>query len=235
MSEANSRKPKIERVTRTRQEAKSHYDRLSGWYDLLTDRSERKSRDLGLKLLHVREGEKALVIGFGTGHGVMALADLVGEMGKVFGLDLSEGMFEIACKRVLDAGLADRVELQCGDATALPFAAEFFDAVFMSFTLELFDTPEIPVVLRECRRVLKAGGRLCIVAMSRQGKERLMVKLYEWAHRKMPGYVDCRPIYVREAIEQAGFQVIEVINNSIWGLPIEIVKALKPAMSSNFR
>jgi len=228
MSAANRRKPKIERVNRTRQEAKSHYDRLSGWYDLLTDRSERKSRDLGLKLLGVGEGEKALVIGFGTGHGVLALADVVGETGKVFGLDISEGMLEVARERVLDAGLADRVELQCGDATSLPFAAEFFDAVFMSFTLELFDTPEIPIVLQECHRVMKVGGRLCVVAMSRQGKEHLMIKLYEWAHRRMPGYVDCRPIYVREAIEQAGFQVIEVINNSIWGLPVEIVNALKP-------
>lgn len=228
MNKAYRHNSKVERVTRTRQEAKTHYDRLSGWYDLLTDRSERKSRDLGLKLLRLREGQKALVIGFGTGHGVLALAAVVGETGKVFGLDLSEGMLEVARERVLVAGLADRVELQCGDATALPFAAEFFDAIFMSFTLELFDTPEIPVVLRECRRVLKAGGRICIVAMSRQGKERLMVKLYEWAHRRMPSYVDCRPIYVREAIEQAGFQVVDVINNSIWGLPVEIVKAEKP-------
>lgn len=139
----------------------------------------------------------------------------------------SEGMLEVAGERLLDAGLAERVELQCGDATALPFAAEFFDAVFMSFTLELFDTPEIPVVLRECRRVLKAGGRICVVAMSKQGKERLMVNLYEWAHRRMQEYVDCRPIYVREVIEQAGFQVVEVISNSIWGLPVEIARAEK--------
>ena len=228
MSEADRHETEIERVTRTRQEAKSHYDRLSGWYDLLTDRSERKTRDLGLKLLRVGEGERALVIGSGTGHGVLSLARAVGDTGKVYGIDISEGMLEVARERVLGSGLAERVELQCGDATALPFAPEFFDAVFMSFTLELFDTPEIPVVLRECRRALKVGGRICIVAMSRQGKERLMVKLYEWAHRKIPGYVDCRPIYVGEAIEQAGFQVVEVINNSIWGLPVEIVKAEKP-------
>ncbi|MGH9842107.1 MAG: class I SAM-dependent methyltransferase [Blastocatellia bacterium] len=231
MSETNCRKVEIERVTRTRQEAKSHYDRLSGWYDLLTDRSERKARDLGLDLLRVGEGERALVIGFGTGHGVLSLAQGGGDTGKVYGIDISEGMLEVARERVLDVGLAERVELQCGDATALPVGAEFFDAVFMSFTLELFDTPEIPVVLQECRRVLKVGGRLCIVAMARQGKERLMVKLYEWAHRKMPGYVDCRPIYVREAIEQAGFQVVEVINHSIWGLPVEIVQAKKPISS----
>ncbi|MEP7339215.1 MAG: class I SAM-dependent methyltransferase [Acidobacteriota bacterium] len=228
MSEASRRKADIERVSRTRQEAKSHYNQLSGWYDLLTDRSERKSRELGLRLLRAREGERALVVGFGTGHGVLSLAQAVGETGKVFGIDLSEGMLEVAGERLLDAGLAERVELQCGDAMALPYVAEFFDAVFMSFTLELFDTPEIPSVLQQCRRVLKVGGRICVVAMSKQGKERLMVKLYEWAHRRMPGYVDCRPIYVRESVEQAGFQVVEMINHSIWGLPVEIVKAEKP-------
>ncbi|MEP7338094.1 MAG: class I SAM-dependent methyltransferase [Acidobacteriota bacterium] len=227
MTEASRRKAEIERVTRTRREAKSHYDQLSGWYDLLTDRSERKSRNLGLKLLRASEGERALVIGFGTGHGVLSLAQSVGKTGKVFGIDLSEGMLEVARERVLEAGLAGRVELQCGDATALPFVAEFFDAVFMSFTLELFDTPEIPVVLQQCRRVLKVGGRICVVAMSKQGKERLMVRLYEWAHRRMPGYVDCRPIFVQEAIERAGFQVVEIINHSIWGLLVEIVKADK--------
>ena len=50
MNKAYRHNSKVERVTRTRQEAKNHYDRLSGWYDLLTDRSERKSRELGLKL-----------------------------------------------------------------------------------------------------------------------------------------------------------------------------------------
>lgn len=225
MSEADRQRTEIERVTRTRQEAKSHYDRLSGWYDLLTNPSERKSRDLGLKLLRVVEGEKALVIGSGTGHGILTLAQAVGDTGKVFGIDLSEGMLEVARERVSAAGLAERVQLQRGDATMLPFAAEFFDAVFMSFTLELFDTPEIPIVLQECRRVLKMDGRICVVAMSKLGKERFMVKLYEWAHRKMPGYVDCRPIYVREAVEEAGFRAAEIINNSIWGLPVEIVRA----------
>ena len=228
MSEASRRKAEIERVTRTHREAKSSYDRMSGWYDLLTDGSERKSRDLGLKLLQVREGEKALVIGCGTGHGVLTLARDVGDTGTVFGIDLSEGMLDVARERLSDAGMSKRVALECGDATALPFAAGFFDAVFMSFTLELFDTPEISVVLRECRRVLKTGGRICVVGMSKKGKESLMIKLYEWAHRKMPGYVDCRPIYIQEAMEQAGFQVVKVVKDSIWGLPVEIVQAENP-------
>jgi demethylmenaquinone methyltransferase/2-methoxy-6-polyprenyl-1,4-benzoquinol methylase len=95
----------------------------------------------------------------------------------------------------------------------------------MSFTLELFDTTEIPAVLQECRRVMKNSGRLSVVAMSKKGKARLMVKLYEWAHREMPGYVDCRPIFVRQAIEAAGLTVMGGTQRSIWGLPVEIVLA----------
>ena len=225
MHESEDNNSTIERVIRTRQEAKSHYNKLSGWYDFLTGSSERKTRDRGLEILHVREGERSLVIGFGTGHGVLSLAQKVGDSGKVYGIDISERMLDITQARVQGAGLGERVKLSCGDALKLPFYDEFFDVVFMSFTLELFDTPEIPIVLQECRRVLKRGGRICVVAMSKEGKDRFMIKLYEWIHRRLPGYVDCRPIHARDAIEQAGLRVVECLNDVIWGLPVEIVKA----------
>jgi demethylmenaquinone methyltransferase/2-methoxy-6-polyprenyl-1,4-benzoquinol methylase len=50
-------------------------------------------------------------------------------------------------------GGADRAELTCGDGLHLPNPAGSLDAVFMSSTLELFDIPEIPLVLAECNRV----------------------------------------------------------------------------------
>jgi len=77
----------------------------------------------------------------------------------------------------------------------------------MSFTLELFDTPEIPKVLAKIKRVLKPKGRLGVVSMSREDGKSLLLRLYEWAHKKFPQYVDCRPIYVAESIKDAGFEI----------------------------
>ena len=53
-------------------------------------------------------------------------------------------MMRVAEKRLARAGLSERVELRRGDATELPFEDNRFDASFMSFTLELFDTPTYP-------------------------------------------------------------------------------------------
>jgi hypothetical protein len=66
-----------------------------------------------------------------------------------------------------------------------------------------------------------------VVAMSKKGERGLLIRLYEWAHRQFPKYVDCRPIFVRKALQEAGFEIIDVTERSMWGLPVEIVPARK--------
>lgn len=215
----------ISRVTRSKAEAKTAYDALSGWYDLLAGSSERKFREECLRMLNVRVGETVLEIGFGTGEALLSLARSTGTQGNVFGIDISDGMCARAQLRLRKAGLADYVELKSGDATTLPFSSGSMDAVFMAFTLELFDTPEIPVVIAECRRVLRQGGRIGLVAMARPDRSGWMVRVYEWAHHIFPVWVDCRPIRSQKYLEGAGFITLDRKERSMWGLPVEILLA----------
>jgi ubiquinone/menaquinone biosynthesis C-methylase UbiE len=215
------------RVTRSKAQAAASYNRLSRWYDRIAGSAERKYRDLGLQLLQAQEGENILEIGFGTGHCLLALAKAVGPQGKVCGIDISSGMRAIAWRRLQSAGVADWVDLQVGDAAQLPFAHGSFHAVFMSFTLELFDTPEIPLVLEQCRQVLRPGGRIGLVAMVRPEHPGFAVRLYEWCHARWSALVDCRPIHAQEALQEAGFTIEIVKQWMMWGLPVDVIQAHK--------
>ncbi len=218
----------IKRVNRSKEAVRTSYNRLSRWYDLVSWSTEKKYRDWGLEKLAVQPGEKILEIGFGTGHCLVSLAKAVGSTGRVIGLDISDGMLAIARERLQREGLSDRVDLRLGDAAKLDFIeAGSLDGVFMSFTLELFDNPEIPRVLEEGHRVLKHGGRIAVVSMTKTTPPGMAVRIYEWFHEHMPDYADCRPIFARQALEQNGFAIQDVSVSSMWGLPVEIVLGKK--------
>ena len=208
------------RVLRTKEQAKKSYDKLSKFYDFLAGPFEGKYRARALEHLNIKKGEVVLEIGFGTGHCLEEIAKRVGEEGKAYGIDLSSGMLEITKKRLKKAGLLEKVELQCGDAAKLPYEEKKFDAVFMSFTLELFDTPEMPEVLNEIKRVLKPNGRLGVVSMSKENGKSKLLGLYEWAHNKFPKYVDCRPIYVEQSIKNVGFEIKHKEKIKLFGLSL---------------
>ena len=214
------------RVLQSKDETRAFYDKISGVYDLLAEQSEGPARQAGLGKLAVASGELVLEIGYGTGHCLVQFAEAVGPGGKVFGIDISERMRARARERLEKEHLIDRVELSCGDAAQLPYPDGSMDAVFMSFTLELFDTPEIPQVLADCKRVLRAGGRIGVVAITKEGKEGFAVEAYEWTHKHFPNLLDCRPIFVRRALEDAGFSIRDATIAKMW-VPAEIVVAEK--------
>lgn len=223
----DSEAPDILPVPRTGEEARRVYDRLSRWYGYTLGALGRRYSMMALKRLSIKEGETVLEIGFGTGHCLKAAAELVGDRGRACGIDISPGMIGKARRRLEKAGLTKRVELCCGDATCLPFAGGAFDAVFMSFALEVLDTPDIPKALEQVRRVLKHGGRLGSVCMSKENGESPFVKIYEWAHNRSPKYLGSRPIYAARTLADAGFRIESREKISIFGLPAEIIVAVR--------
>jgi demethylmenaquinone methyltransferase/2-methoxy-6-polyprenyl-1,4-benzoquinol methylase len=224
--DSTNAEPGVLRVLTTKAETRAFYDKIAHVYDLLSEQTEGPLKHQGLQKLAAKPGERVLEIGFGTGHCLVDLAKAVGVAGRAYGIDLSDKMVELARQNLAKQNLADRVELFCADATKLPLPDASLDAVFSSFTLELFDVPEIPLVLAECRRVLKPGGRLAVVSVSKEGKESLLVEAYEWTHKHFPNLMDCRPIFARRAIEQSGFKVEDSNIGHMW-VPVEIVLARK--------
>jgi ubiquinone/menaquinone biosynthesis C-methylase UbiE len=209
------------RVDRPIRAAENYYSNLSGIYDILAS-SEKRYVRRGLDLLDPQTGEWILEIGYGTGYAQQRIAPLVRE-GFSTGLDLSVGMGRVAQRKIYRAGLQDRVGLVQSDTLPIPYPADIFDGIFSSFTLELFDSPLIPKVLGECRRVLKPGGRLVIVSLSRDNPLGLMGKIYESFHNHFPNWADCRPIPVKILVKDAGFSILKFQEHKMWGLAVGIV------------
>lgn len=214
-------------VERTAAEARTTYDRLAPWYDYVEAPFERRARAAGLRLLDVRPGERILEIGFGTGHTLSALAPQVGARGSVIGVDLSMGMVRVARRRLTRLGPHIPVSLTQSDARHLPLGDATVDAVTMSFTLELMVTEDISVVLQECGRVLRAGGRLSVVSLALPDTPNRMTRAYLALHRRWPRLADCRPLPLQDVLADNGFAPITIWSSSIAGLPVIAVAARK--------
>jgi ubiquinone/menaquinone biosynthesis C-methylase UbiE len=214
--------PPMSPVERSHEAARNSYNRISAIYDFISS-SEWPLTQTGLDWLQMIEGERVLEIGFGTGRALAYLAEEVGASGKVHGIDLSEGMLNQAEKNT--QAYRDRIDLQIGDALSLPYPDASMDALFLSFTLELFSSEEIQIVLSECQRVLRSNGRIGVVSLARQQPQPWPARLYELVHRALPVLVDCRPIYTQQLLKQGGFKILKHEHKNTWGLPVDIVLA----------
>jgi demethylmenaquinone methyltransferase/2-methoxy-6-polyprenyl-1,4-benzoquinol methylase len=224
------------RVLRSREEARENYDDWSSVYDYLSPEGLDSSfREVSVEMLGSADGDRVLEIGFGTGRAIVDFARRVGAKGEVHGIDISEGMMNEALRRIKDEVAKERslpaegknIHLVCRDANPLPYKDQTFDQVYVAFTLEVFDTLEIPVMLEEIRRVLKDEGRLCVIALAKRSKEGFFTKVYEWLHEKVPSVLDFRPIFVQETVQDAKFTVLQIKHWSTFGVPADIVLAKK--------
>jgi SAM-dependent methyltransferase len=116
-------------------------------------------------LLGLRGGDKVLDVACGPGNFSREFARAVAPDGLAVGIDASRTMLDRGVAELSRAGL-DNLVLVRGDATALPFRAESFDATCCFAALHLFADPFS--ALDEMRRVLAPGGRIAIMTSVRR-------------------------------------------------------------------
>ncbi|AKB36168.1 Methyltransferase type 11 [Methanosarcina siciliae C2J] len=100
---------------------------MGKWYDLFVSPFEGEFIDTGLHKVQAAPGEVILEIGFGTGQGILKLAQAVGNSGRIYGIDISNKMCEITRLKVEKAGFSKWVQLISGDALSLPFSDSSFN------------------------------------------------------------------------------------------------------------
>ncbi len=113
-----------------------------------------------MEALRLQPGERVLDVACGGGKTTMAAARAVGPSGHVTGVDIAQGMLELAKQRLAEARLS-QVELVLCDAQVDPFPSGPFDAALSQFGIMFFDDPK--AALGNIRSHLKPGGRVAFV------------------------------------------------------------------------
>lgn len=162
-----------------------------------------------LDLAQLVPGMSVLDLGCGSGTDVFCAAVLVGDAGRVVGVDITEAQLEKA-GRLRDAGGFDQVELVQAHMEELPFDDSTFDAVISNGVINL--SPRKGQVFAEAARVLRPGGRLALadIVSDRALKERTRRNVDLWA-ACIAGAVPS-DAYM-EAIQAAGLKLGEVRSN----------------------
>ncbi len=102
---------------------------------------------------------RILDLGCGPGHWSTRLAERYGAGCRVIGLDLASGMIEVASRQH-----GNDVCWLCADAAALPLHAHSQDLIFSNLAIQW--CPDLEMVLKELRRVLRPGGRALITSLA---------------------------------------------------------------------
>jgi demethylmenaquinone methyltransferase/2-methoxy-6-polyprenyl-1,4-benzoquinol methylase len=162
------------------------FDRIAGIYDLMnaamTAGLHHQWRERAVDRAQVGRVSDALDVCCGTGDLALALRRRIGPDGRVVGCDFSEPMLELARRKSGEEGLA--VEFGWADALDLPYGDASFDAVTIGFGAR--NLADLEQGLSEMARVLRPGGRLVILEITRPRREPMASFYSLWFDRLVP-------------------------------------------------
>lgn len=181
--------------------------------------------DLGLgcgiptEYAKIQEGAHVLDLGSGAGNDVFVARSLVGDSGKVVGIDFTEEMLKKANANKEKLGYSN-VEFVKGDIENMPLKEDSFDVVISNCVLNL--VPDKEKAFSEINRILKPGAHFCVSDVVLQGK------LPEELQKDAEMYAGCVSGAIQmddylKTIEEAGFTNVEVNTQKTIHVPDEIL------------
>lgn len=152
-------------------EEKVHYvfERIAKRYDLmnsvLSAGFHKRWRKITMKHMNIQPGQSAIDVCAGTGDWTVALAEQIGPEGKVVGLDFSQEMLKYSYPKIEKAGVGKQTSMIYGNAMDLPYEDNTFHHSTIGFALR--NVPDIRKVLSEMMRVVKPGGQVVSLELSK--------------------------------------------------------------------
>jgi len=194
------------------------YDALHATYD--TFQLVRKPADRLVVNAGIFPEQKVLDVACGTGWAAMAAAKIVGNRGRVIGIDMHRPMINAAKEKAASAGLSN-VEYHTGDAAALEFEDSTFDAVICASSIMLFS--DISKALNEWHRVLRAGGTVAFTSFGESFLQPVLKPLgallsrYDGQPPPVPFFIESTntPDKCRELLKGTDFGEIEITTEKL--------------------
>ena len=150
-----------------KEEVREMFDRIAPTYDMLNHtlslNIDRLWRRRVVRLVRRFAPRRILDVATGTGDLAIAMARRIRGT-QVLGVDLSEGMLDIARRKVAEAGLDGRVVFDTGDAERLFVSDSAVDVATVAFGVRNFG--DLGAGLRDIARTLREGGRIVILEFS---------------------------------------------------------------------
>jgi ubiquinone/menaquinone biosynthesis C-methylase UbiE len=198
------------------------YAQTAPVYDLWGALAESKARKKALALANIRNGESILEVAVGTGL-LFVKVLRANPDGYNVGVDLTPAMLDKARSKAQRSD-AKNYQLVVGDAYDLRFPDHQFDLLINSYMFDLLPEQDFSRVLAEFKRVLKPGGRLVLINMTKG--EHWHQQFWESVYRLNPSWLGgCRGVLLAPALKEIGFTDLHRETVSQLGFPSELITA----------